>query len=389
MNIQWDPIVFLLSVLGWAVLHLIWQGLILGVVAEILLLGLRRGSPRFREWVAGSALVMLVAAFVGTGFKTIGGALELGPASLAASVAPPPGWLSALAPWVGGAWLLVASFLLVRLLRGIAEVGSLRVHQVAPAPAFLAESLERLASRMGIERRVPLLVSSRIEAPALVGWRTPVILLPGRVVQTLPPGEIEPMLAHELAHLRRWDRWTKAGDLIARSLLFFHPVAHRLLDRMDVERERACDDLAVAACGSPVHYARALASLEHARGSRGSRVLAADGAPLLARIRRIVEPGARLPDRTGRGIALAGMGTLAFLAGSMSWACAAGPCLPDAVAEPLLTRHVRHHSLSPQSRQVILDYVHELKQNGYVAKDPTRIRIREVTYPQPSNKAGP
>lgn len=389
MNLQWDPIAFLLTVLGWTVLHLIWQGLLLGAVAEILLLGLRRSNPRFREWVAGSALVMLVVAFVVIGFKMIGGAFELGPARLAGSAALPPAWLPALAPWVGGAWVLVASFLLVRLLRGIAEVGNLRVNDVTPAPSNLGGCLERLATRMGIERRVPLLVSSRIEVPALVGWRTPVILLPGRAVQTLSPGEIEAMLAHELAHLSRWDRWTKATGLVARGLLFFHPVTHRLLDRLDVERERACDDLAVAACGSPVLYARALASLEHARQARGARVLAADGAPLLARIRRIVEPGARLPDGTGRRLALAGIGILVFSGATMAWARVAGPCLPAAIADPIFPRHAHHHTLSPESRRVILDYLQELKQNGYVAKDRTRIRIREVTHSQPSNKAGP
>jgi beta-lactamase regulating signal transducer with metallopeptidase domain len=201
---------------------------------------------------------------------------------------------------------------------------------------------------MRIERRVPLLVSSRIDVPALVGWRTPAILLPARALERMSQPEIEAMLAHELAHLRRWDRWTKALGQVVRSLLFFHPVAHRLLGRLDTERELACDDVAVAACGSPVLYARALASLEHARQEKAMRILAADGAPLLSRVRRIVDPGTALHDRVGRAFAIAGIAALFFLAqGSTAPPHLAGPCLPDVIADRMLAGHMTHapHSM--------------------------------------------
>ena len=333
-----EPIVFVFAVLGWSVLHLAWQGLILGAIAETIGLALRRGSPRHREWVAGLALVLLAGAFVITAFRMVGGALEIGPARLAGpGVSLPPGWLVTLAPWIGLAWTVGASLLVLRLLVGLARCRWLRADGT---PVTL--DLEPIRARLRIEAQVPILVSQRLEVPALVGWLRPMILLPAHTARSLSPPEIEALLAHELAHLRRWDRWTKALGQVARSLFFFHPVAHRLVGRLDVERELACDDIAVAACGSPAVYARALASLEHARQQGGVRVLAADGAPLLARIRRIAEPAHRRDERVDRRLAFAGMALLfLFAQAPIVSPHLPGPYLPETIAS-LVTHGTSH-----------------------------------------------
>ena len=102
-------LVFDLAVLGWAVLHLAWQGLLLGFAAELALWSLRHAAPRHREAVAASALLLLAGLFAVNAVRMTLVALEVGPASLAsAAVLPPPG-LTALAPWLGAAWLLVCS----------------------------------------------------------------------------------------------------------------------------------------------------------------------------------------------------------------------------------------------------------------------------------------
>src|SRR5207245_11758159 len=110
--------------------------------------------------------------------------------------------------------------------------------------------------------------SALVEVPTLVGWRRPVALLPAGTLAGLSPAQLEALLAHELAHVRRLDYLVNLGQTTAETLLFYHPAVWWVSHRMRVEREHCCDDAAVAVCGDAVGYARALAELEGLRSSR-------------------------------------------------------------------------------------------------------------------------
>ena len=127
------------------------------------------------------------------------------------------------------------------------------------------------------------------------------------------------------------------ASLVAKGLLFFHPVAHRLHARLDVEREFACDDRAAETCGPAASYARTLAALERARPGRSLPGMAANGAPLLARVRRLVAPRPRLKERSARTRAWGSAAAIVLLAFAVTRTPhPAGPTLPMAIARALV-----------------------------------------------------
>ena len=134
--------------------------------------------------------------------------------------------------------------------------------------------------------------------PTVIGWLRPVVLLPVSCVTGLSPGQLEAIVAHELAHIRRHDYLVDLLQSAVETLLFYHPAVWWVSRRIREEREHCCDDLAVAACGDRAGYARALATLEELRPASAQLAVAASGAPLLRRIRRL----AGQPERGPAGV---------------------------------------------------------------------------------------
>src|SRR5262249_55483729 len=146
--------------------------------------------------------------------------------------------------------------------------------------------LSRLAARLRVRMPVKLVESALVEVPTVIGWLKPMILLPAAALAGLDPRQLEALLAHELAHVRRHDYLVNLLQTAIETLLFYPPAVWWLSRRIREERELCCDDLAITVCGDGMVYARALATMEELR-SAPALTLAADGGSLLARIRRI------------------------------------------------------------------------------------------------------
>ncbi len=174
-----------------------------------------------------------------------------------------------------GAWLLV-----LRLKRS-----------AMPVPRRFEELLARVSGRLRVSRAVRLCRSALVEVPTVVGHLRPVILIPAGALLGLTPQQLEAVLAHELAHVRRYDYAVNLLQTAVETLLFYHPAAWWLSARVRAEREHACDDAAVEAMGDALSYARALAALEQLRGAQtppAALALAANGGSLMQRIQRLV-----------------------------------------------------------------------------------------------------
>jgi peptidoglycan/xylan/chitin deacetylase (PgdA/CDA1 family) len=170
-----------------------------------------------------------------------------------------------------------------------------------PVAEAFEELLARASRRVRVSRAVRLCRSALVEVPTVVGHLRPIILVPAAALAGLTPRQLEAVLAHELAHIRRYDYLVNLLQTAAEVLLFYHPAAWWLSRRLRAEREHACDDAAVeAVAGDVLLYARALAALEQTRAARAPRApelaLAADGGSLMKRIERLV----RLNQNPGR-----------------------------------------------------------------------------------------
>lgn len=190
-------------------------------------------------------------------------------------------------PWLAACWILGVLALSIRNLGGWFAAWRLRRCGTVPMPEPWHRRFSDLKTRLRVGLPVRLVKSVLVEVPVVVGWLRPVILMPVGILTGFAPQEIEAMLAHELAHVRRLDCLVNLLQTVAETLLFYHPAAWWLSRRIRIERENCCDDAAVAVCGSRPLYARTLTALV-ARCGAPRAAVAADGGNLVARVRRIL-----------------------------------------------------------------------------------------------------
>jgi beta-lactamase regulating signal transducer with metallopeptidase domain len=223
-------------------------------------------------------------------------------------------------PWLVAVWFAGVFSLSIRFLGGLALVERLKRAQTSPALLFWQEKLSSLCEQLRVSRPVRLSESALVEVPTVIGWLRPVILVPASVFTGLSAPQLEALLAHELAHIRRYDYLVNLIQTAVETLLFYHPAVWWVSSQVRQEREHCCDDLAVAVCRDVLVYARALAALEQLRAHIPQAAVAATGGSLLKRIQRLVGSPAPLSHRLDSWLAglIAIVTAFSILAGSQT-----------------------------------------------------------------------
>jgi uncharacterized protein (TIGR03435 family) len=175
-----------------------------------------------------------------------------------------------------------------RLAGGWIVAARMRAVLVKPAPPDWQSTLRRLGARIGVSHPVRLLVSALVEAPAVIGWLRPVVLVPVGALAGLPAEQLEALLIHELAHIRRHDYLVNILQSAAEALLFYHPAVWWISGHIRAERELCCDEVAVSVSGDALTYVRALAGLELSRPVHLRAAMAANGGSLADRISHLL-----------------------------------------------------------------------------------------------------
>lgn len=342
----------LLETVGWTLVHFLWQGTLVALALAAALAVLPSRRARARHGAAVVALVALVAlpAITFLAMRQEGGALAplaistpTAPAAVPASVAStwpsepsnPPLARTHLAlrpflPAIAFIWLLGVLLFSVRAVRAWLFARRLGQRGLESVPAAWDQRIRELARSLGLRRAVRVAGSRLAEVPMVAGWLRPILLVPVSCWTGLAPLQLEALLLHELAHIRRRDAWINALQLLVETVLFYHPGVWWVSGRLREERERCCDDLAVASGGNALTYARSLLELETLRRPSATLVLAADGSAgrgeLQARIRRLLETPAR-PRALGWVACLALVGVVLF--GLSCWRVSAAPPILD------------------------------------------------------------
>jgi len=297
--------------LAWALVHFLWQGAALAGVAWALMRLTSSPSARYVIGVTtmGAMVIALGATFVSlipsdvpaapawatgspseTAFES---AAALGDPAPATFVTPEPAPAPAAVPfvlpttWVLSVWAVGVCFLSVRVFGGWCLTRRIARHAGTPVSADVQHLAKRISARLGIRRVVQVVESTRVAVPMMIGWLRPVVLMPPAALAGLSPVQLEAILAHEFAHIRRHDYLVNLLQTVVETLLFFHPVVWWLSRAVRRERELCCDDLAVSVCDR-VTYATALSTLAHIR--QPSLALAATDGVLRDRVRRIITP---------------------------------------------------------------------------------------------------
>ncbi|WP_310388144.1 M56 family metallopeptidase [Roseateles sp.] len=282
----------LVPALGWALLNFVWQGLLIGLLAGAALALSDKAKPRVRYAICAWALLACLALPLAQLAWLLGA-----PPAMPPMPEQQPDWLQALAahsPALVVAWSFGVSLMALRLAAGLAWVSVLR-RRHTPAPAAWQLRLDALALSLGVRGRVMLGLLPDLNSPITVGCLRPLVLLPAGLLSGMPPHLLEALLAHELAHVRRWDYLANLLQSLVESLLFFHPVVWCLSSQMRDAREEIADELAAQALGDPRRMAMALHQLSLQQDGRPAPrlAMAAGGGKLLRRLERLLAPPAQ------------------------------------------------------------------------------------------------
>src|SRR6266851_1922824 len=294
-----------LRTLGWTLLHFLWQGAALAAVFAVAAAVCRRASARYAVAVGALVLMMISPVVTFTWLRhetnpagrtgaqvasTWAGTSTQNATALSGSRAPvaksrteqPMAML-----WLVEAWFLGVLLLSLRTAGGLFLIERMRRKEIKPVGGELYERCVALQRRMGLDRVIQYCECHRLDAPAVLGWFRPVVLLPVRVLTGLTEEQIEAVIAHELAHIRRLDCFVNLFQIAAETLLFYHPAVWWVSQRIRAERENCCDDEAISLCGDAVNYARALTLMEEWR-TAPVLMMAANRSPLAERVVRLL-----------------------------------------------------------------------------------------------------
>jgi GWxTD domain-containing protein len=302
----------LATALGWTLFHSLWEGAAVALVLFVWLLLVQ--SARSRYIASCLAMLAIVTGFAVTLILLLPEKVGIATTVIRGLPRPAPvgyDWLpemsarlrvSDVLPWVTPFWIAGVVLFQLRGLISWTAARRLRNRGVCIAPAIWQQQLLRLREAMRVSGPVALLESCLAEVPVVIGYLRPAILVPVSMLAGMPAAQIEAILLHELAHIRRRDYLVNLMQTMVESFLFYHPAIWWISSVIRTERENCCDDLVVAASGDAHEYAVALTALEQNRWAAQDQaaMLAANGGNLMKRISRLLNP---LTPREGpRGV---------------------------------------------------------------------------------------
>jgi beta-lactamase regulating signal transducer with metallopeptidase domain len=295
---------FPIHALCWTLLHSLWEGLLAAVAAGLVLLCTQRSSAALRYrlltfvffglvagvgatlvWELSATPTVTVSAQTAWDARasitvSAGGNLHNAASAAAAAPAQVPATPELASPWFvhaldkGAAFfdahaLFIVSAWLLILLTKLAQTGwsfvyvhRVRHRKVRPADGAWPDRLRDLALTLGLRRPITMLESGLIRVPMVVGYLKPVILVPMGILTQLPQDQLEAVLLHELAHIRRRDYLVNILQGLVEAVLFFNPAIWWISSLIREERENCCDDIAIRATHSKAQLIHALVAFQ-------------------------------------------------------------------------------------------------------------------------------
>lgn len=315
------------SALGWTLVHSVWQGIAILLIFSILFylfkpsvtrywLGLGALSLQFLSAIVTLSIVYKPAStsesFAGgntnfTSFLTQTSNLTFNSKPLSFLQQAEIFLQSNLDLFVNF-WFIGTGLLLLRLVVGFSYVQGLKVQQVNVVSVDIQQLMDNLLEKIHVYAPIKLLESARATVPMTIGWLKPVILLPVGIASGLTVKQLEAILAHELAHIKRYDYLVNIFQNFVEILFFFHPATWFISAKVRDERENCCDDFAVEICGDSLVLAKALTQVaSYQQQPRLAMAFGAKRQTFMDRIKRIIGINESKPLSYGNWSAVLGM----------------------------------------------------------------------------------
>ena len=306
----------LTNALSWTLLHSLWQGLALAAIAVLVILATKKSKAiiRYNLFTAIFFLFLLctVCTFIWqldrtkNAKATTGQRINFVDDSSITTILPGNSkqeksftqkfttrlvtYCNAQAPLIVAIWLFVFIVKMVKILSGFGYIQKIRHRRTHPADAFWNKRVVELRQRLIIAKEVLLLQSELIKIPVVVGYFKPVILVPLGLLSKLPPEQVEAVLLHELAHIRRKDYFINLIQSFAETVFFFNPALLWISELIREERENCCDDIAIGEVEDKNEFIHALVAFQEYNYNNMNARIAFAGTKnhLLNRVKRIV-----------------------------------------------------------------------------------------------------
>jgi bla regulator protein BlaR1 len=264
----------------WTLIHSLWIGTIGALLAGLLISFTPRSGARIRYNGLCGILVLFVIAIGLTYYFQVRGTNDVAPMFNTANVnfkdtdvvkinemrdLPPQGIVSQAVEFLDRnmniiflTWLFIFILKSLKLMTGLIYIQQLRSYKTRDVAEELKHKIEMFGNQIGIRQTVRLVQSELIKVPVVVGWLKPVILLPMGIILQLRADQLESILWHELAHIRRRDYLVNILQGLVEIVFFFNPGLHWLSSLIRAEREACCDDIVLSYTNSKVNYLEAL-----------------------------------------------------------------------------------------------------------------------------------
>jgi len=297
----------LLKAISWTLVHSVWQGLVLAIFAGLVIVFTKKSKATLRyNWLSGLFLAFMIS--VGFTFSyeyqqetaVSGGAIITAGAldSETLAVANTPnyfqavvGYLNEYAATIVVVWFLIFAVKCFGIFRSLSNIYRIRNYRTQDAPDYWNRRVAELSEKLNIKKHIVLLESQLVKVPSVTGFFKPIILIPVGLLSNLPQDQIEAILLHELAHIRRKDYFINLLQSFAEILFFFNPGLLWISSLIKEERENCCDDIAVGITKSKSNFIHALVSFQEYNMKQNQLALGfgKNKNQLLERAKRIVQ----------------------------------------------------------------------------------------------------
>jgi beta-lactamase regulating signal transducer with metallopeptidase domain len=257
--------------LGWTLLHSLWQHALIALCCALLLFVSRFGSANSRYLIALGGVVLAAVISSITFYKYQQASTEIIIRPLPENTLKPllnspdvlniVGLINAHIASITLVWLLGIIVYGLQILWNYKSCQRLKNHSITATPEKWQGIFTQLAAKIGITNKIELRISLAVTIPCIIGHVKPVVLLPMKLLLAMDQQQIEAILLHELAHIRRQDYLLGIMQTLIKALFFFNPFLHWISLQMDKEREYACDDIAVAVSQNPLLFSNTLKEL--------------------------------------------------------------------------------------------------------------------------------
>ncbi len=373
---------------SWMLLHSLWQGLLLALVTGLILAFAKRSAASIRYNLVLVQFFLFVVACLATftwefnkGAEHVlthplAGALQtaslpfnLDAHSIRAFARLCISYFTANAPMVVLLWFILFVFKSMRMMGSLVYIHRARHRYVYQPPAIWTDKVDALCQKLQLNRAVQLLESGYVKMPIVIGHLKPIILIPVGLLAGMPAGQVEAVLLHELAHIRRHDYVVNFMQTIAETVFFFNPGLLWISSLLRDERENCCDDIALSQTKNKKEFVQALISFkEHALyGANYQVAFPGKKNHLLNRVSRILHnknkpfgPGEKAFFMAGVLIlsvivataAVAEVRTMAYIHTNIHhpFVYVSDKIVsPEKTAKPVMARHIRYnaHILTP------------------------------------------